>query len=160
VACKQELEIGIGPRPMLVKEIGPRLIGGRLNRDFVPVMCQHCLQPKCMDACPAEAIYRAEDKSIQIDHDLCIQCGACESACPFGAIEFSDTHGPVKCTLCFNRRENKWLPSCAQHCQGRVFSVASEHNRDSIIAGKKFVWSAGQVVYVSNKWASLGKMLT
>ena len=159
VACKQELELGIGPRPMQVEEIGPRKIGDRLHKDFVPVMCQHCHQPACREACPTEAIYRAEDKSIQISPDLCDHCGACEAACPYGAIEITEQYGPVKCTLCFNRRENDWLPSCAQHCEGRAFTLASSQNISSVVAEKKYSWSTGQVVYVSNKWDSFGKAL-
>ena len=39
VACKQELELGAGPRPMLVEAIGPRQIEDQLHWDFVPVLC-------------------------------------------------------------------------------------------------------------------------
>ena len=159
VACKQELEIGIGPRPMKVEEIGPIKIENKLHRDFVPVMCQHCHQPACREVCPTDAIYRAEDKSIQIDPELCTHCAACEAACPYGAIDFTDQYGPVKCTLCFSRRENDWLPSCAQHCEGRAFTLASDQNISALIAEKKYRWSTGRVIYVSNKYASLGKAL-
>ena len=36
VACKQELGLGVGPRPMNVLETGARMIDGVLHRDFVP----------------------------------------------------------------------------------------------------------------------------
>lgn len=115
VACKQELSVGFGTRPLQVEKIGPRMIDRRLHEDYVPVMCQHCHEPACMEACPAEAIYRANDHSIQINYDECLQCGDCASACSFGAIDFTQQYGPVKCTLCFTRRNSNWLPSCAQH---------------------------------------------
>lgn len=157
VACKQELVLDVGPRPMQVEEIGPRKIGDRLHQDFVPIMCQHCHQPACLEVCPNEAIYRAEDNSIQIDAELCDHCGVCEPACPYGAVEVTEQYGPVKCTFCLNRRENDWLPSCAQHCEGRAFRLVSHQEASAAISGKKYSWSAGQVVYVSDKWASLGK---
>jgi len=161
VACKQELGIGAGTtRPMLVVEIGPRSIGGTLQRDFVPVMCQHCRQPACMEACPEKAIYRASEGTVQINPDLCERCGHCESACPFGVISLTEQYGPVKCTLCMDRREDGWLPSCAQHCEGRAFTVADEREIAAVIKRKKYAWSTGQVTYVSDKWADLGKALT
>ena len=159
VACKQELDLAPGPRPMLVAQIGPRPLNGKLTKDFVPVMCQHCDQPPCMPACPADAIFRESDGSIQIDPERCEQCGLCESACPYGVIEHTDGNGPVKCTLCFLRRENGWLPSCAQHCVGRAFTVIPEGDHDRFNGAKKFRWSTGRVVYVSDKWADLGKGL-
>jgi Fe-S-cluster-containing dehydrogenase component len=158
VACKQELGIGAGTaRPLLVVEIGPRNLAGALQRDFVPVMCQHCRQPACMEACPAEAIYRASDGTVQINPDLCDRCGLCESACPFGVISLTEQHGPIKCTFCMARREDGWLPSCAQHCEGRAFTVADEREIVAVVKRKKYAWSTGQVTYVSDKWADLGK---
>jgi Fe-S-cluster-containing dehydrogenase component len=142
---------------MLVAEVGPREIDGGLHKDFVPVMCQHCHEPACREVCPTEAIYRAEDRSIQINPDLCIQCGDCTSACTFGAIDYSEQTGPVKCTLCFARRENGWLPSCAQHCLGRAFRLISGNKAPAEPSSKKYTWSTGRIVYVSDKWASLGK---
>ncbi len=159
VACKQELGLGTGPRPMQVVEIGPRTINGSLHKDYIPVMCQHCQDPQCREACPQEAIYRADDDSVQIDSDLCDHCGVCEPACPYGAIQIADEGGPVKCSLCFSRRNSGWLPSCAQHCEGRAFSLVADNDIDAFCA-KKYSWSDGQVVYISNKWNSLGKGLT
>jgi Fe-S-cluster-containing dehydrogenase component len=159
VACKKEMSLDAGPRPMLVEEIGPRKINGILQRDFVPVMCQHCYEPACREVCPTQAIFRAEDKTIQIDSDLCTYCGECASACPFGAIDFSEQYGPVKCSLCFSRRKNGWLPSCAQHCEGRAFTLAIDNEDTSDLIPKKHTWSTGRIVYASNKWTSLGNAL-
>jgi Fe-S-cluster-containing dehydrogenase component len=156
VACKQELSLGAGPRPLLVEEIGPRRLDAHLHKDYVPVMCQHCRQPVCVEACPEGAIQKVADASVQIDRDLCTRCQACLEACPYGAIDWAEKEGPVKCDLCLSRRQRDWWPSCAQHCPGRAVLLASEGPVASAMSEKKYSWRTGQVIYVSNKWASLG----
>jgi NAD-dependent dihydropyrimidine dehydrogenase PreA subunit len=39
----------------------------------------------CVDACPVECFYQAEDQLL-IHPDECIDCGACVSECPVNAI--------------------------------------------------------------------------
>lgn len=42
----------------------------------------------CKKSCPTGALsYNAEDLSAEITESKCVNCGACMSACPFGAIE-------------------------------------------------------------------------
>lgn len=38
----------------------------------------------CESACPVGAISQGEER-YQINPDMCIECGACEGACPVGA---------------------------------------------------------------------------
>ena len=47
--------------------------------------CNHCASPECLRACPEKAIFKQDGWTI-IDHDRCIGCGACESACPYRAV--------------------------------------------------------------------------
>ena len=159
IACKQELELGVGPRPMQVIDIGPRKFDDRLHKESIPTMCLHCDQADCMDACPTGAIYRAADGTVQIDAANCNACAACQAACPFGAVEDLTAEGKfVKCTLCFSRREAGGIPSCAQHCVGRAFTMATKAELEKVIGGR-YSWTRGRVVYVSSKWMSLGKAL-
>ena len=39
----------------------------------------------CEEACPVGAIAKGEDGFAHIDHEKCISCGKCVTACPFGA---------------------------------------------------------------------------
>lgn len=56
------------------------------------VVTQPCLQERnksCIDVCPVDCIYTGSDdldRMVYINRDECIDCGACESACPVTAI--------------------------------------------------------------------------
>ena len=54
-------------------------------RAFVPVGCQHCDDPPCMEVCPTTATRRRSDGIVTIDYDLCIGCAYCAVACPYQA---------------------------------------------------------------------------
>ena len=43
----------------------------------------------CYDVCPADPkVFEIKDgKAMVVAEDACIECGACESSCPKGAIE-------------------------------------------------------------------------
>lgn len=43
----------------------------------------------CVDVCPVECIYEADDQ-FYINPEECIDCGACEPACPVTAIFAED----------------------------------------------------------------------
>jgi Fe-S-cluster-containing dehydrogenase component len=146
VACKQELGLGVGPRPMRVLDSGAREVGGLLQRDFVPTLCQHCDN-------------RAGDGTIQLQKEACIACGACSDACPFGVMERAgEGEPPVKCTLCRERRDAGGMPSCAQHCLGGAITLAAEDRLSLLVRGRHH-WRTGRIVYLSDKWASLGEAL-
>ena len=56
-----------------------------VQRAFVPVGCQHCDDPPCMDVCPTKATKKRADGIVTIDYDLCIGCAYCAVACPYQA---------------------------------------------------------------------------
>ncbi|MFC1864162.1 4Fe-4S dicluster domain-containing protein [Thermodesulfobacteriota bacterium] len=111
VACKQEHDLGVGPRLVRVIEKAPL---------FIPFYCHHCAKAPCKSACPSDAIYRNERGIVLIDKDRCIGCRECLEACPFGAMQFDDDHEiAVKCDLCINRLDNHEKPACVQACGTR-----------------------------------------
>ena len=56
-----------------------------VQRAFVPVGCQHCDEPPCLDVCPTTATKKRADGIVTIDYDLCIGCAYCAVACPYQA---------------------------------------------------------------------------
>jgi phenylacetyl-CoA:acceptor oxidoreductase subunit 1 len=56
-----------------------------VQRAFVPVGCQHCDEPPCMEVCPTKATKKRPDGIVTIDYDICIGCAYCTVACPYQA---------------------------------------------------------------------------
>ena len=55
-------------------------------------LCIDTMDQSCVDVCPVDCIHFEEgvDKILYIDPDECIDCGACEPACPVSAIFAED----------------------------------------------------------------------
>jgi len=114
VACKQEHQLGVGPRLVRVIEKSP---------DFYPVYCHHCAVAPCKEACPVDAISRNEKGLVLIDKEVCIGCKECLEACPFGAMHYNDDQETaVKCDLCIERLNNEQAPACFSVCPTRCIS--------------------------------------
>ena len=47
--------------------------------------CRGCLATRCLNACPKDAITIVDHRAT-INHDKCVSCGRCVSACQYGAI--------------------------------------------------------------------------
>ena len=93
-----------------------------------PRSCLHCAEPACVTVCPTGASYkRAEDGIVLVNAELCMGCGLCAWACPYGARELDPVRGVMrKCTLCIDRIENLNLPeperqpACVLACPTRA----------------------------------------
>ena len=53
----------------------------------LPLMCQHCEEPPCVDVCPTNASMKREDGIVLVDRHLCIGCHICADVCPTGYIQ-------------------------------------------------------------------------
>jgi tetrathionate reductase subunit B len=96
----------------------------------LPVMCQHCADPPCVDVCPTGASFKRADGIVLVDRHSCIGCRYCVMACPYKARSFVHQElseqkpdvprgkGCVEgCTLCVHRiDQGGQTTACAQAC--------------------------------------------
>lgn len=105
-------------------------------RREVPVMCQHCAKPACVDVCPTGASFKRADGIVLVDRHICIGCRYCIMACPYKARSF--VHEPVEdqrpevprgngtaesCSLCVHRIDAGRIPACVEACAARAGSA-------------------------------------
>ena len=126
VACKVVNEVEPGKYWNRIQRVGPYPdFEGASFPDvyqyFLPIGCQHCKNPECVQVCPTGASRKLDDGTVQIDRESCIGCQACVAACPYGVRYLNETANVVeKCTLCHDKIERGELPQCVAQCGGRA----------------------------------------
>lgn len=125
-ACKTVNDVPIGNFWTKVLRIGPTpkyegAVVPDVEMYFLPLGCQHCENPSCVEVCPTEASHVAADGTVQIDKSKCIGCQFCAMACPYGVRYLNEEERVVeKCTLCEQRIAQGELPQCVAQCGGRA----------------------------------------
>ncbi|WP_017542751.1 nitrate reductase subunit beta [Nocardiopsis prasina] len=121
-------DLGGGPELASQDPIVRRL-GDRVKLSFeetfmfyLPRICEHCLNPTCVAACPSGALYkRVEDGIVLVDQDRCRGWRMCVTACPYKKIYFNHRTGKAeKCTFCYPRVEVGMPTICSETCVGRL----------------------------------------
>jgi tetrathionate reductase subunit B len=97
-----------------------------------------CDRPICVEACPTRATFRDEnDGIVKVNTELCIGCGSCIPACPYGARYRHPVRRVVdKCDYCLRTRLPLGkTPACVETCPtrarvfGNILDPASEASR-------------------------------
>ncbi|CAH2031494.1 nitrate reductase subunit beta [Trichlorobacter ammonificans] len=98
---------------------------GRMFMQYLPRICNHCLNPACVASCPSRALYkRGEDGVVLVDQEVCKGWRFCTSACPYKKVYFNWQSGKAeKCIFCFPRVESGQCNACAHSCVGRIRHV-------------------------------------
>ena len=134
-ACKNENEVPWGINRRRVVTIND----GKPGERSVSMACMHCTDAPCASVCPVNCFNTTADAVVLHSKDLCIGCGYCFYACPFGAPQYPrvgnfGSRGKMdKCTFCAggpeadgsqvefdkygaNRLAEGKLPLCAEMC--------------------------------------------
>ncbi|MDZ4694297.1 MAG: 4Fe-4S dicluster domain-containing protein [Deltaproteobacteria bacterium] len=131
---------------------------------YMPVQCQQCSNPPCVNVCPVQATWKEPDGIVVVDYNWCIGCRYCEAACPYHARRFNWTKPEIpaeeinpdqaylsnrirpqgvmeKCTFCLHRTREGRLPACLEACPtgARVFGNMLDPNSEIrwVLANKR-----------------------
>lgn len=152
VACDEAHELPLGIRRRRVITLNE---GIEHKETSVSISCMHCSDAPCASVCPVNCFYIREDGVVLHDKDICIGCGYCLYACPFGAPQFPRggafmTKGAMdKCTMCAggplptnsheerevygqNRIAEGKVPVCAAMCSTKALLVGDSEVVDDI----------------------------
>ena len=130
-ACMFACARRVGEGGLAASCIGVHSAGG-VRKGFVVVVCRACDDPPCSRVCPTDALLVRPgggvgyNGGVRLKPDLCIGCGNCVEACPFGAVFWNDDDNkPQICVYC---------GYCAPYCPYDVLAV-EEIEEVSHVAG-------------------------
>ena len=176
VACEEANELPVGISRRKVVTVNEGIEGQEYS---VSVACMHCTDAPCEQVCPVDCFYIRADGIVLHDKEICIGCGYCLYACPFGAPQFPKdgafgTRGVMdKCTMCAggpeetnsikerelygqNRIAEGKVPMCAAVCSTNALIVGDALDVADIY--RKRVFSRGKgVVGVPYGWSTAYK---
>lgn len=113
----------------------------------LPMLCQHCEHPPCVDVCPTGASMKRADGIVLVDRHICIGCRYCMMACPYKARSL--VHMPLTeqnplvprgqgcveaCTFCVQRIDRGLQPACVEACPEKAMLFGNLNDPNSEIA--------------------------
>lgn len=152
VACKSSNGT---PPDIYFARVHEREVGEYPNarREFLPVLCNHCEEPPCVQVCPTGASYQRADGIVAVNNEVCIGCRSCATACPYEQRHYIE-HGLLsegyfkgditeyekvkytrwkegtvsKCDFCMDRVDQGLKPACVATCppEARHFGDLSD----------------------------------
>jgi Fe-S-cluster-containing dehydrogenase component len=115
----------------------------------VPVFCNNCDNPPCVEVCPTQATFKRDDGIVMMDWHRCIGCRYCMAACPYGSRSFNwrdpkpfikdvnpdfptRTKGVVeKCEFCDERLAEGLPPACVEVCPAKALVFGNLNDPES-----------------------------
>ena len=121
----------------------------QFRNKMIPVFCNNCNNPPCVEVCPTQATYQRPDGIVMMDWHRCIGCRYCMAACPYGSRSFNwrdprpfikdinpdyptRMKGVVeKCTWCDERVDQGLLPLCVEACPVKAMTFGNLNDPNS-----------------------------
>ncbi len=119
------------------------------RKKMVPVLCNNCNNPPCVEVCPTQATFQREDGIVMMDWHRCIGCRYCMAACPYGSRSFNwrdprpfikdinpdyptRMRGVVeKCIWCDDRVSQGLPPACVEVCPEKALVFGNLNDPES-----------------------------
>lgn len=98
--------------------------------------CHHCVDPACLNGCPAEA-YEKDPITGIVRHldDACIGCQYCTLMCPYDVPDYRKDLGIVrKCDMCTDRLAEGEAPACVQGCPQGAITISVVDTAEAVSA--------------------------
>ena len=94
--------------------------------NYIPMVCQQCSTPLCMEACPVNAISQnTETGALVVDSETCVGCRVCGMICPIGGINVDPVSNIAnKCDLCGGD------PECVNFCDPEALTYVRKVQAD------------------------------
>ncbi|MFC2111511.1 4Fe-4S dicluster domain-containing protein [Bacteroidota bacterium] len=118
-------------------------------RQMLPTLCMQCDEPECLKVCPTGATKQSDEGIVTVDPNICMGCGYCMMACPYGQRHkidkfqnyFPDVEGELdayqayakekweekcdygiaaKCDFCIDRVNEGKQPACVVSCPAKA----------------------------------------
>ena len=119
------------------------------QRQMLPTLCMQCEEPECLKVCPTGATKQNEEGIVTVDKKMCMGCGYCMMACPYGqrhVVSDWETYLPAaegdldpyqdyskkkwegkngygmatKCDFCYDRVQEGDEPGCVKSCPAKA----------------------------------------
>ncbi len=126
-------------------------VSGTVGANSLPVLCNHCASPPCVEVCPTQATWKRSDGIVMMDFHRCIGCRYCMAGCPYGARSFNfvnprpyiteinpdfptRTAGVVEfCNFCEERLRDGKAPACVEACTAKALVFGDLNDEKSAV---------------------------
>jgi Fe-S-cluster-containing dehydrogenase component len=108
----------------------------RVTVDYVPIPCQQCSHPVCIEKSPEGAVYRRPDGIVVIDPVKAQGLKEIVNSCPHRLIFWNaDKQVAQKCTFCAHLLDSGWQePRCVEACPSGALMFGDLDDPESAVS--------------------------